>query len=116
MRAKKGTGTFSAPPLARGKVASPQGAPVSKQHLWLVIPSFVFASPGCRKDQRGKAVSPVGPLPAGSFARDWTAILDLKKDPGRSLHPLNELLFVYTGGNVSYGLGRSSGAIQFISD
>src|SRR5262245_51321439 len=96
------------------RLAPPGAIPVTKHLVWLLI-GFVALS-GCRHEKDQKAVSPVGPLPAGSFAREWTAQLDLKNDPVRSLHVLRDWVFVYTRKNVSYGLRRAGGALEFISD
>ena len=90
---------------------------MSKHLLSLTLPLIALITlASCKHTTEQKAVSPVGPLPAGSFAREWTAKLDIANDPARSLHVRDKWVFVYTRGNVSYGLSRSGGGITFISD
>lgn len=87
------------------------------KHLVCLMTALI-AIGGCKHTVDQKKVSPVGPLPAGSFARQWTAELDFtkEKDNARSLHPLDKWVFVHTRRNVSYCLDRAGGALQFIAD
>src|SRR5207244_3765957 len=86
---------------------------VNKHLVWLSVIGLSVA--GCRTHENDKAVSPVGPLPAGSFSRSWAAKLDLKDDPARQMHLTADRVFVYTRRNISFVLGRSGGQLQFIS-
>src|SRR6266540_3925741 len=90
------------------------GASVSK-HLVCLLIALSFAG-GCRPPTGGGPKSPITALPAGSFARQWAAKLDLKNDPVRELHLEGDRVFVYTRGNQSYVISRAGGALQFIND
>jgi hypothetical protein len=55
-----------------------------------------------------------GPLPPQSFARQWTAELDLERDELIRLHVREQRLFAYTRGNTSYLLNRAGGHMEAI--
>jgi hypothetical protein len=76
----------------------------------------VLAVAGCKSTDKLGAKSPIGPLPAGSFARQWTAPLGLKKDAVRELHLTPDRVFAYTNTNESCVIKRSGGSIEFYND
>jgi outer membrane protein assembly factor BamB len=75
-----------------------------------------LALAGCRSNQKVAAKSPVTPLPVGSFARAWTAPLELGSDVVREMHLTGDRLFVYTGRNTSCVVNRNSGHLDSFSD
>jgi outer membrane protein assembly factor BamB len=87
---------------------------VTKHLVCLMI--GVLAVTGCRSSQKAGATSPVGALPPGSFARNWTAPLGLKSDPIREVNITPNRVFAYTNSNQSCVISRSSGHIEFMNN
>ena len=86
---------------------------MTKHLVWLMI--GVLSAGGCAT-KKPLVKSPVGPLPAGSFARQWTAPLDFTKDTVREINLTADRVFVYTHGNLAYVINRGGGNLEFIND
>ncbi len=87
---------------------------MTKQLVWLM--TGVLMVTGCRTTPKEGATSPVGALPAGSFARNWTAPLGLKSDAIREVNISSNRVFAYTNGNQSCVIDRASGHIEFFNN
>lgn len=73
---------------------------------------LALASGGCTSTP--EEPNTPGPLPVHSFARDWGATIELKKDKIRTLYLEDELLFVTTEGNTVHVMNADSGQLLHI--
>ncbi len=87
---------------------------MTKHLAWLIL--GVLAGAGCRSTQKPTAKSPIGPLPAGSFARAWAAPLDLTNDASREINLTSDRVFAYTRQNQSYVISRAGGTLRFFNN
>lgn len=68
---------------------------------------------GCRSANDGSTGAPK-PVPAQSFAREWSVQLELpRKDAVSELHLRDDAIFLYTNGHWTYAVNRASGQLMY---
>jgi outer membrane protein assembly factor BamB len=77
----------------------------------------LFIGPGCAGNKNaGKGLSDIVPIPAGSFSRQWRAMLKLQSDPADRIYVRGDTIFLYSRDNVVYALNRTGGDLKFIDE